>query len=178
MNTVTFIAQSLAQVHIRLIATCEGLTQEKVLWRPSQNANNIGFILWHLARGEDERINELNGSKTTLWESEGWYKKFGQPITSPDPGDRMGFHALAIPDMGTLIGYLNASHAQTDRYVAQLDESDLDTIPDPATPDITVASRLRHTVTHRNNHHGQIDFLRGLQDESWDLPKGTGMVLL
>ncbi len=31
--------------------------------------------------------------------------------------------------------------------------------------------------THKNNHHGQIDYIRGLQDEVWDLPPGTGMNL-
>lgn len=32
-------------------------------------------------------------------------------------------------------------------------------------------------ITHKNNYHGQIDYIRGLQDEVWDLPAGTGMDL-
>ena len=50
MDTIEFISQSLRQVHIRLVASCEGLTQDQVLWRPAPHANNIGFILWHVAR--------------------------------------------------------------------------------------------------------------------------------
>ena len=40
-----------------------------------------------------------------------------------------------------------------------------------------MSQALRHLITHKNNHHGQIDFLRGLQDPNWDLPAGTGMTL-
>ena len=94
MDAVHFISNCLAQVHLRLMATCYDLTQYQLLWRPAPTANNIGFILWHLVRNEDTR-----------------------------------------------------------------------------------AGSLRHLITHKNNHHGQIDYLRGLQDEEWDLPRGTGIVL-
>ena len=40
-----------------------------------------------------------------------------------------------------------------------------------------LADVLRHLATHKNNHHGQIDFLRGLQQDDWDLPPGTGVRL-
>ena len=36
---------------------------------------------------------------------------------------------------------------------------------------------LRHMIVHQNNHHGQVDYLRGLQEEDWDLPRGTGGIL-
>ena len=50
--------------------------------------------------------------------------------------------------------------------------------PDPPEPERTVASLLRHLITRKNNHHGQIDYLRGLRYEGWDLPPGTGVVPL
>ena len=40
-----------------------------------------------------------------------------------------------------------------------------------------VADSLRHLIVHKNNHHGQIDYLRGLQEEDWDLTPGTGRIL-
>jgi hypothetical protein len=42
---------------------------------------------------------------------------------------------------------------------------------------MTIGAALRHGITHKNNHHGQIDYIRGLQEEEWDLPRGTGVVL-
>ena len=61
METITFISDSLAQVQLRLMATCDGLTQKQVLWRPIPGANNIGFILWHVGRSQDNVARALSG---------------------------------------------------------------------------------------------------------------------
>ena len=106
------------------MATSDNLTNDELLWRPAPTANNIGSIVWHLARNEDARITNAGKLGEDIWATELWYEGFGQPVTAPDP-DR---------------------------------------------PDFTVAGSLRHLVTHKNNHHGQIDYLRGLQDKAWDLP--------
>lgn len=177
MDAIGFISDCLAQVHLRLMATCEGLSSEQLLWRPAPTANNIGFILWHLARGEDARVTETGNLGEDIWASDSWHEKFGQPATAPDPGDRMRLRGLAIPSLEVLVGYAEAVERRTARYVSGLIPEDLDKTPDPARPDHTVAGSLRHLITHKNNHHGQIDYLRGLQDQAWDLPRGTGIVL-
>ncbi len=177
MDTITFIRDSLDQVQLRLTGTCDGLTQEQVVWRPAPYANNIGFILWHVARGEDRMIGQLGGGGVDLWESEGWYERFGQPVEMPDPGDRMGLRNLAIPSLDTLIGYLGAAHRKTSGYIATLSVDRLADIPPTYPRGATIGQALRHMITHKNNHHGQVDFLRGLQDPEWDLPAGTGMIL-
>ena len=80
MNTTQFIADCLAQTHLRLHATCEGLTAEQVLWRPAPTANNIGFILWHMGRHEDSRVTATacgaEGFEADLWAADGWYERF------------------------------------------------------------------------------------------------------
>ena len=177
MDTVAFISDCLAQVHLRLLATCDGLSPEELLWRPAPTANNIGFILWHLNRHEDARVTETGKLGEDVWAADGWHERFGQPATAPDPGDRMGLRALAIPPLEVLLGYAEAVQKRTVRYVAGLTPEDLDQAPDAARPELTVGGSLRHLITHKNNHHGQIDYLRGLQDEAWDLPRGTGVVL-
>ena len=177
MDTVTFISQSLAQVHIRLLGTCEGLTQQQVMWRPAPHANSIGFIIWHVARGEDRLIASLARRAAALWESDGWYQAFGQPVDAPEPHDRPRLRSLAVPSVEVLVGYLKAIDGQTRQYLSDLAPEDLDAVPDSSVPERTVGSMLRHLITHKNNHHGQIDYLRGLQDEWWDLPPGTGVVL-
>ena len=107
MDSIRFISDCLEQVQIRLLGTCEGMTQEEVLWRPAPYANNIGFILWHVARAEDNMVTRLEGGPP-LWVSAGWHEKFNQPADSPDPGDRMGLRALSIPDLNILMGYPQA----------------------------------------------------------------------
>ena len=177
MDAVRFIADCLAQVHLRLLATCDDLTHAQLLWRPAPTANNIGFILWHLNRHEDARITETGKLDEDIWAADGWHEQFGQPAAAPDPGDRLGLRALAIPSLDVLIGYAEAVHQRSIKYVSGLSAEALDLAPDPTRPEHTVGGSLRHLITHKNNHHGQIDYLRGLQDEAWDLPKGTGVVL-
>jgi uncharacterized damage-inducible protein DinB len=177
MNAVGFISDCLAQVHVRLMATCDSLSTEQLLWRPAPTANNIGFILWHLVRNEDARITNTGSLGDDIWATGSWNEKFGQPATAPDPGDRMGLRALAIPSLEVLTGYAEAVHQRIMGYVAGLKDTDLDLEYDPERPGQTRSSSFRHLITHKNNHHGQIDYLRGLQDESWDLPRGTGVAL-
>ncbi|PKB82821.1 MAG: hypothetical protein BZY88_03505 [SAR202 cluster bacterium Io17-Chloro-G9] len=177
MDAVTFISDSLRQVQLRLMATCEGLTQDQVLWRPSPQANNIGFILWHLTRSQDNVISSLSASEPALWVSQRWHERFNQPVEAPDPGDRMGLQSLPIPDLEVLLGYSKAVHEKSQSLFSRLPGERLDEPVDPARPERTIADALRHSITHKNNHHGQIDYIRGLQDESWDLPPGTGVVL-
>ena len=177
MDVVTFISDTLRQVQLRLLATCQGLSQDQVLWRPSSHANNIGFILWHLIRSEDTTISNMVAPDTTLWVSEGWHEKFDQPVEAPDPGDRMGLQSLPIPDVEVLLGYSKAVHRKSQSCLASMLEERLDESHDPLHPQHTIAAALRHLITHKNNHHGQIDYIRGLQDQSWDLLPGTGIVL-
>ena len=132
MDTVSFISQSISQVNLRLLATCEGLSQQQVLWRPTPYANNVGFILWHMARAEDYLIGRLRKGTPSLWASEGWYQRFQQPIDAPDPGDKMGLQSLAIPDLDVLIGYTKAVHRQTNLFLPTLAPEELDGSPDPA----------------------------------------------
>ena len=177
MDAATFISDSLRQVQFRLLATCDGLTQDQVLWRPSPQANNIGFILWHLTRGEDNVISTLSAPEPPLWVSQGWHEKFNQPVEAPDPGDRMGLQSLPIPGLEVLLGYSRAVHEKSQSVMSLLPAERLDEARNPNHDQRTVAASLRHLITHKNNHHGQIDYIRGLQDQTWDLPPGTGIVL-
>ena len=181
MNATNFIADCLQQTHLRLHATCEGLAVEQVLWRPAPTANNIGFILWHMGRHEDSRITATacgsDGFEADLWATDGWFEKFGQPVSAPDPGDRLGLRSLAIPSLEVLLSYFSAVNERTLRFIASLDDARLDSHMEPHEPRQTVGGALRHMIVHQNNHHGQVDYLRGLQEEDWDLPRGTGGVL-
>ena len=181
MDAIQFITDCLTQTHMRLVATCDGLSEEQMAWRPAPTANNIGFVLWHMGRHEDSRVTATAcGSpefETDLWVAAGWYKQFGQPETAPDPGDRLGLRNLTIPGPEVLPAYFQAVNERTIRFLATLNESRLDALLVPHGQRQTVGGSLRHVIVHQNNHHGQIDYLRGLQQEDWDLPRGTGGIL-
>ena len=144
MDTILFITQSLSQVQLRLLATCDGLTQEQVLWRPGPQANNIGFILWHVARVEDTLASRAGGNQPTLWESEGFHERFGQPVDAPDPGDRPGLRALQVPALEVLTDYLDAAYRRTQELLSTLKPEGLGIVPDPSRPERTLAASLRY----------------------------------
>ncbi len=177
MDTIQFISQSMEQVQLRLVATCERLSKEQVLWRPMPRANNIGFILWHMGRADDSRVTSLSADPKDIWETNGWYQRFDQPVDSPDPGDRQGLRELVIPALDVLLAYIEATHERYKSFLGSFTEPDLDSPVYASDPLMTIGAALRHGITHKNNHHGQIDYIRGLQEEEWDLPRGTGVVL-
>ena len=181
MNTVQFISDCLEQTYLRLMETCDGLTGEQMAWRPAPTANNIGFILWHMTRNEDARISRTAGRQgdfeQDLWVTGGWFERFGQPETAPDPGDRLGLQSLAIPGPDVLLTYAEAVSSRTMRFLASLDDASLNEHMGGREARQTLGGSLRHVIVHKNNHHGQIDYLRGLQEEDWDLTPGTGGIL-
>ena len=149
MDAVEFVSQGLQQVQIRLDASCAGLTREQVLWRPLPHANSIGFILWHMTRAEDNRAASLMG-KAPLWESQGWFARFGQPVDAPDPGDKAGLRAVSIPALEVLTGYAEAAYQQTKELLSSVTEDNMESAPDPSEPKRTLGASLRHMVTHKN----------------------------
>ena len=83
---------------------------------------------------------------------------------------------MPIPTPDILMGYLNDVHRSTIHFLESLTLEDLDAAPSADQPRRTVAALLRHQITHKNNHHGQVDYIRGLQDPDWDLPPGAGVI--
>ena len=95
----------------------------------------------------------------------------------PTPATEMGLRALPLPSLSILTGYLEAVHQHTLEFLPTLTPDRLDASPDPSQSGRTIAALLRHLITHKNNHHGQVDYIRGLLYDAWDLPPGTGVVL-
>lgn len=177
MDTVSFVSQCLNQVHERLVKSLEGFKEEELLWRPAPQANCILEILWHLARSEDRMGRTDIGLGPDLWESQGWHKRFGYPKESEgDDYDVLKSEAYPMPRLDDIVEYLEAIHQDTQEKLSRLSPEDFDRESNPQEPGNPIAAYYRHTITHNNNHHGQIDYIRGLIQPGWDLTPGTGFV--
>lgn len=177
MDTITFIRHALAQAHERLLASLQGLTEEDLTWRPAPHANAIVEILCHVARADDRLGRRATGLGPELWESRGWRERLGAHVDAR-AGESYQFlraEGAAAPRLDDVKAYLEAIHRDTLARLAVLAPGDLDRVPDARRPERCVAASLRHMITHKNNHHGQIDFIRGLRHPDWDLAPGTGM---
>ncbi len=176
MDILTFIRQSLTQAQQRLLATLDGVDDDTLVWRPVPHANTILEIVWHVARADDRLGRRRSGLGPEVWRTQAWHRRFGlAEADDPDATFQFLRETGRMPKLTTIVEYLDAVHADTLERVAHLDPADLDRVPDPARPGWTIAACLRHMVTHKNNHHGQIDMIRGFRQPGWDLPPGSGV---
>jgi hypothetical protein len=141
----------------------EGLTQEDLNYQPAHDSNSMGWLVWHITRGQDLAFAGLLGEEQ-LWIKEGWHTKFNRPA---DPGDFGLGHtpedlaAFKSPDVKTQLDYHQAVLGQTKLYLSTLSETDLDRKLDhPVFP--TVGARLRAAMSDNLQHAGQVAYLRGL----------------
>ncbi len=62
----------------------DGLTVEDLNKKPAEDANPIGWLLWHPTRGMDRAFADITG-QAQLWVQDEWYKKFGRDPNPPIP---------------------------------------------------------------------------------------------
>ncbi|QLQ16962.1 MAG: DUF664 domain-containing protein [Micropruina sp.] len=145
----------------------DSLTDEDILWRPDEGANSIGWLIWHLARVEDDHLAGVAGADQ-VWTTQGWAERFGLPY----PREAHGYgHTpdevaqFAVGDAGLLAGYYAAVASRTHEIVAALTEADYDRIVDTRwDPPVTAAVRLVSVVNDITQHVGQAGFVRGLRE--------------
>lgn len=176
MDLMTFIRQSYNEVYARIVGSCRALTPEDLTWRPAPHANPIAFILWHTARAEDRMMHAIAQTKEKVWVAQRWYEKFGHPLELANVvEDAHQRDTLPLPPLEMLLGYLEAVHKNTLECLKGISPAAFNRPTDPYRPERTVGARLRHLTVHGSNHHGQIDYLRGLRHAGWGLPPGTGI---
>ena len=63
----------------------DGLSDDDLTKRPSDQCNPIGWTLWHQYRYEDRVISGITGEQH-VWVSDGWHDKFGMPADADQLG--------------------------------------------------------------------------------------------
>ena len=142
----------------------EGLTVEQLTHRPAPAINPIGWLVWHLARVQDDHVADVAGSEQ-VWTAQGFADRFDLPFDVAATG--FGQNAEEVgqvrAEAGLLAEYLRAVHEQTTSYVATLTPDDLDRVVDTRwDPPVTLGVRLVSVVSDDLQHAGQAAYLRGL----------------
>ena len=176
MDKINYIKHTLTSVHLRILSISEGLSHKQLLWRPIPTANNIAFNLWHISRGEEAIANIIEPSGKDIWSSEGWREKFGHTQQTDNEKNINSILNLSMPDLPILTGYLQTTFDKTMSILEKLNDDSLELSIDDDKPEYTIAIYLAHLATHKNSHHGQIDYIRGLQSPQWSAKSGVGMI--
>ena len=141
------------------------LTPEQLAWAPAEGANPIGWLVWHLARGQDAQIAEVAGAEQ-VYTSGDWARRFGRAADPTDTGyghSAEDVRGVRPESARALLDYLDAVHEATMRYLAGVTEADLDRVVDESwDPPVTLGVRLASIVDDDVQHAGQAAYVRGL----------------
>ncbi|MDP8937442.1 MAG: DinB family protein [Actinomycetota bacterium] len=143
----------------------EGIPLDRLTERVSPDANPIAWLVWHLARVQDDHVAELLGVEQ-LWMEGDWARRFG---LEPDPANTGYGHstqevAAVRPERPeVLLEYLDAVDDRTRAMLEGLVPADLDRIVDRSwDPPVTMGVRLVSIADDSLQHAGQAAYVRGL----------------
>jgi uncharacterized damage-inducible protein DinB len=141
----------------------KGLTKAELSWSPKDHSNTIIFLMWHLARIEDLWINRVLLAGKELYETEGWYKKFGTPAQDNGFGyDVKKLKSWPVPELKLLTDYAAAVRKKTIVYLKSVTEKMLDEEKDFGWRKGTIGTALSHLLTEVGEHSGQIGYIKGI----------------
>lgn len=164
MTPAQLLTDAFERIHAGGVAVLDGLDLDRLTTRPGPDANPIGWLVWHLARVQDDHVADVAGIEQ-VWTAQGFAERFALPYPVADIGYGHSTEAVAAvrADADLLADYLSAVHAQTVAYVAGLAADDLDRVVDTRwDPPVTLGVRLVSVVNDDTAHLGQAEYVRGL----------------
>jgi uncharacterized damage-inducible protein DinB len=165
MTSADLLTDTFGRIREAVHAAVDGLTPDQLAYQPEPAANSIGWLVWHLARVQDDHVAGAAGTEQA-WTSGSWAERFGFPAGSMvtgygDSADEVA--ALRVKDAELLTAYYDAVHERTLRFLAGLTDSDLPRVVDTRwDPPVTLSVRLVSVVSDDLQHAGQATYLRGL----------------
>jgi Protein of unknown function (DUF664) len=165
MTSAELLVDAFARIRQVVHRVVDGLTPEQLAFRVGPEANSIAWLVWHLTRIQDDHLADA-GQFEQVWTSQGWMERFGLPFHPRDTGygHRADEVAAVRVDSGELlVGYHDAVHQQTTRYLERLGDADLDRIVDRSwDPPVSLGVRLVSVIADDLQHAGQAAFVRGI----------------
>ncbi len=164
MDARGVLAEAFGRVPALARTGVEGLTDEQLTWRADPEANTVAWLVWHLGRQQDAQVAHLSGQEQ-VWTADGWAARADLPFGDDEHGygmDADDVRRVRLP-ADLLLGYVDAVHAATVRYLGTLSDDDLDDVVDVGwDPPVTRGARLVSVVDDSAQHAGQAAFVRGL----------------
>lgn len=144
-------------------AIADGLDEEALHHRPGGTGNPIGWLLWHLARVQDDHVADLAGLPQ-VWAE--WQERFGLDNGTDDIGyghTSEQVDAIRIHDVELLTAYHHEVTLATARYLGGVDEQELEREVDKRwDPPVTAGVRLISIQSDCLQHLGQAAYVKGL----------------
>jgi hypothetical protein len=151
----------------------DGLDPHALTWQPDPAANTIGWLLWHLARVQDDHVADLAG-EAQVWSEGGWAPRFGLEESVTDIGygwDIDQVRAVRPESLEVIDDYLSRVTDRTMRYLDGVGPDELDRVIDDSwDPPVTAGVRIVSVLSDDLQHAGQAAYVRGL----WEAQGSAG----
>lgn len=165
MDAVAVIGEGIERVRGSAARAVEGLDVDALAWQPDEAANSMAWLVWHLARVQDDHVADVAGTQQ-VWPTTDAAGRLGLPAGTMETGFGHGPADVASvrpQDPDVLVEYLEAVTDRTREYLDGIGPADLDRIVDEGwDPPVTLGVRLVSVISDGLQHAGQAAYLRGL----------------
>ena len=165
MTSAELLVDAFGRIRATVHEAVRGLTPEQLTVRVDADANSIAWLVWHLTRIQDDHIADA-ADVEQMWTSAGWVERLGLPFDPRATGyahSSADVAAVTVESGDLLVGYYDAVHDQTIRFVERNTDRDLDRIVDDSwDPPVTLGVRLVSVINDNDQHAGQAAFVRGI----------------
>lgn len=169
MDTLDVVTDGFSRVRDTVHQVADGLAPDQLTFRLDAEANTIAWLLWHLARVQDDHVAGLGGHEQ-VWTADGFARRLDLPFDDSAIGygfDAEQVAAVRVESVGVLVGYFDAVHERTSAYLAGVSPADLDSVVDDSyDPPVTVGARLVSVISDDLQHVGQAALIRGVAERS------------
>ncbi|MFI7387813.1 DinB family protein [Streptomyces sp. NPDC049813] len=165
MHSHDVLIDGYGRIQEEVHAAVEGLSPDALHTRPGGAGNSVAWLIWHLTRVQDDHLADAAGTEQ-IWLTGGWAERFALPLPKTDTGyghtsKQVGEVKVASGEL--LVGYYDAVHEQTLRFLGGLRDAALDRIVDEDwDPPVTLGARLVSVLADDLQHVGQAAYVRGL----------------
>ncbi|WP_371619297.1 DUF664 domain-containing protein [Streptomyces sp. NBC_00454] len=165
MKGTEVLADAFGRIQDVVREAVEGLDAGELDARIDAGANSITWLVWHLTRVQDDHVADAAGWEQ-VWHAEGWDDRFALPLPAGSTGYGHTAHqagTVRVDSGDLLLGYFDAVHAQTLRFLRGLGAAELDRVVDERwDPPVTLGVRLVSVIADDLQHAGQAAFVRGV----------------
>ena len=162
MDARDLLTDSFGRIADLYARVADGLDEATMAERPG-GGNSIGWLLWHLARVQDDHLAGITG-EGQVWER--WRDRFDLPLDPHDHGfghTSQQVDSVRIGDVSLLTGYHAEVHQATLAYVGSVDADELDRVVDQRwDPPVTAGVRLISVIGDCLQHLGQAAYVKGV----------------
>jgi hypothetical protein len=164
MDVAELLTEAYGRIRGIVHHVVDGLSEEQLAARLDPEANSIAWLVWHLARVQDDHVADV-ADEEQVYGAQHFDERFGFPFDTGQIGYGMSSEDVGlVRASGPLLAeYYDAVHEATLRFVRTLSPGKLSHVVDPSfDPPVTLGVRLVSVLSDDLQHAGQAAYVRGI----------------